>query len=277
MLLEIMLAILTGILFGTFTGLTPGVHVNLISVILISISPALLGLTSPLVLCVFIISVATTHTFIDPIPAIFLGAPNEATALSVLPGHRLLLQGRGYEAVKLTVIGSLLCLIILIAIIPIILPFLPIVYSAVQPYIGYILVLVVIFMLSKEKGLRKMYWAFILFLMSGILGLEVFSIHSLNQPLLGMLSGLFGVSTLLMSLKDDVKIPNQLITEEIKVKKSNLIKALGAATISGSITGLFPGIGAAIAALISMQLVGQIEIYSFLVLIGGDSTSHFSI
>ena len=112
MFLEILLAIFCGCCAGIITGIIPGIHINLVSLLLVSLSGYMLGFTSPLVLAVFIISMAVTHTFLDPIPSIFLGAPDADQALNVLPGHRLLMQGMGYEAVKLTVIGSLLSLIL---------------------------------------------------------------------------------------------------------------------------------------------------------------------
>ena len=82
-------------------------------------SPLLLNYTSPLGLAVFIISMSITHTFLDSIPSIFLGAPDADMAMAILPGHQLLLEGRGFEAVKLTVIGSLLCLLLGILIVPV--------------------------------------------------------------------------------------------------------------------------------------------------------------
>ncbi len=100
MFLEILLAILLGILAGIITGLTPGIHINLISVMLLSVSPVLLKYTNPIALAVFIIAMSVTHTFLDAIPSIFLGAPESATALGVLPGHRYLLKGYGLMAVS---------------------------------------------------------------------------------------------------------------------------------------------------------------------------------
>src|SRR3989338_11714332 len=107
MILEIFLALFLGVLCGIFSGLIPGIHVNLVSVLLVSFSAVLLTYTSPIVLAVFIISLAITHTFFDTIPTIYLGAPDEAQALNVLPGHRLLLKGLGHNAVIYTIIGSL--------------------------------------------------------------------------------------------------------------------------------------------------------------------------
>jgi len=111
MFIQLIISTFAGILCGIITGLIPGIHVNLISVLLISISPLLTNHISPYALALFIIAMSITHTFLDIIPSIFLGAPNEDTALAVLPGHKLLLEGKGYEAVRLATIGSLLSLI----------------------------------------------------------------------------------------------------------------------------------------------------------------------
>lgn len=272
--LEALIAVLIGIAFGIFTGLVPGVHINLVSLLLVSVSSYFLGFTSPLVLGVFIISMSITHTFLDTIPSIFLGAPNEDTALAVLPGHKLLLQGKGYEAVKLSVIGSLLCLIISIIIIPFAIPFLPFVYGIVEPYIGWLLLAISIFMIMKEKS-KKRFWGFYVFLISGIMGLIVLSWPNLNQPLFPMLSGLFGLSVLIVSLFEKVTIPRQRISDTIRIPKAKGIKALFGATISGSLIGIFPGLGSAQAAILSMQLVGELGIYAFLVLIGGINMVNF--
>ena len=103
---QILIAVFLGCCAGIVTGLIPGIHINLVSLILVSVSGYFLGVTSPLVLGVFIISMSVVHTFLDVIPSIFFGAPDPDTALMVLPGHKLLLQGNGLEAVKLEMIGS---------------------------------------------------------------------------------------------------------------------------------------------------------------------------
>ena len=256
MILEIIAAIILGCFFGIITGLIPGIHVNLVSIVLISISPTLLAYTSPMVLSVFIICLALTHTFLDSIPSIFLGAPDPDMVLSVLPGHRMLMEGKGYEAVKLTVIGSFLCLLVTLGLIPLVIPLLPAIYSFIQPFMGWILLVVVISMIFLERGLRKKSIGFYIFLQAGVLGLLVFNIPNLRQPLFPMLSGLFGTSTLLLSLGDSVKVPKQEITSTIKVGKVKTLKAVLAGVFSGSLTGLFPGLGAAQASIIGLLIVG---------------------
>jgi len=264
-------AILVGICLGIITGLTPGVHINLISVMIISMSAFLLPLFPALLLVVAIVSMSVTHTFLDTIPAVFLGAPEADTALSVLPGHKLLLEGNGYKAVKLTVIGSLLGLCLSIALVPILIFVVGFIYPFLKPLIGYILIGVVAFMVLRDKQ-RK--WAFLLFILSGVLGLIVLNLPTLSNPLFPLLSGLFGVSTLVISLKDKVNIPEQKIEKKLKIDKKVMVKAVGAGTFAGFLTSLFPGLGAAQGAVIATQLV-KITNESFLIVIGAISTVNF--
>ena len=91
MLLSFIIALALGIIAGTITGLTPGIHINLVAVILVSAS--LILPISPIILVVFIVAMSITHTFLDFIPSIFLGAPDDDTVLSVLPGHKVTSSG----------------------------------------------------------------------------------------------------------------------------------------------------------------------------------------
>jgi putative membrane protein len=109
-----------GALLGALTGITPGVHVNTLCLVLLSSLPAILPVAScaalwigasaesvPFLMACLIVSAAVSHSFLDFLPSIFLGAPDEDEAVSALPGHRLLLQGRGLEAVAHAAHGSL--------------------------------------------------------------------------------------------------------------------------------------------------------------------------
>jgi putative membrane protein len=108
MLIEIILFLILGVVLGTFTGLTPGIHTNLIGIFIVSISGFFL-FVNPIYFIVIITSMAITHTFVDFIPSVFLGCPDTDTELSILPGHELLKEGLGYEAVYLTCYGKHCC------------------------------------------------------------------------------------------------------------------------------------------------------------------------
>ena len=93
MLLHILIAMCLGMFIGIFSGICPGIHINLVAATLLAVSPILLRYTNALSLVVFIIALAVTHSFLDSIPSIYLGAPDDENALAVLPGQRMLLQG----------------------------------------------------------------------------------------------------------------------------------------------------------------------------------------
>jgi putative membrane protein len=275
MFLEVIIALLLGVVAGTFTGLIPGIHVNLISLMVLSCSALLLQITTPIVLGVFIISLAITHTFLDSLPSIYLGAPDEAQALNVLPGHRLLNKGEGHNAITYTVIGSLGCLILGIALFPLFIVSMEKIYPIVKEYIGYILILIMAFMIIKDNGKRAK--SLMLFLMAGCLGLIVFSIPNLKQPLFPLLSGLFGFSILLVSLLQKSAIPKQDLSKPLTISKKNIAKSVSAASGVGFIAAFLPGFGSSQAAIVATNVVGDIGDEGFLSLVGGINTANMLI
>ena len=270
---EFLVALLLGVFAGIFTGLTPGIHINLVAVLTLTSSPVLLKYTTPLILVVFIISMAVTHTFLDFIPSVFLGAPDPETALSVLPAHRLLLEGKGYEAIQLTTIGSLFGIIITVALAPIIMPSVKIAYPLIQKFIPYILITASLFLILKDS--HSKIWSLISFLMAGVLGIIVLSMPNLEQPLLPLLSGLFGISILLISLKDKVILPQQKITQT-DISKKEMTKALSSSFISSSLSGFLPGLGAAQAAIIGSSMT-KLSTKGFILLVGAIGTIVMSL
>src|SRR3989344_277670 len=107
MILELIIALIIGVLIGTITGLTPGLHINLIITFLsLSFFEKIIS-SNPFPMSIFIVSLSITHIITDFIPSILLGAPEEDSYLSILPGHRMLLEGRGYEAITLCIYGSI--------------------------------------------------------------------------------------------------------------------------------------------------------------------------
>ena len=272
MLVEILIAIILGCLMGLITGLTPGLHINLVSLILLGISPILLVYTSILAVASFIIAMSITHTFTDFISATYLGAPSDDTAMAVLPAHRLLLQGMGHEAIRLATIGSLVCLIVTVALTPILIFIVPIIFNSLKNYVGWLLLALVIFMILREQNSNKKFWAFGIVILSGVLGIIVLNMPNLKDPLLPMLSGLFGVSVLLLSLAQKVKLPPQKVTEHVKVGMKDKIKSIGSGVFSGSLVSIFPGLGPAQAAVLASQIVGEINTFSYLIMVGGINT-----
>ncbi|MFQ5532162.1 MAG: tripartite tricarboxylate transporter permease, partial [Candidatus Nanoarchaeia archaeon] len=270
MLIEIIAALLLGCIMGTFTGLIPGIHINLIGVFIVTLSTSFLAFLNPIYLVVFISSMAITHTFLDFIPSIFLGCPDTDTELSILPGHKLLKKGLGYEAVILTAYGSLAAIFILI---PITIPSTYIIsktFTLIQSLIPYILIIISAILISTEKNKLTALGVFIL---TGFLGLSVLNLpdNLVNHPLLPLLTGLFGSSMLIISIKNKNQIPPQKLTKpNLKYK---IAKPLLGALIASPLCSFLPGLGSGQAAIIGNTLTNKkSNIKDFLILLGATNT-----
>lgn len=246
MLLEFLLALLLGVIAGTFTGLVPGIHINLIGTLLVSGTFSILAGIAPLYLVIFIVAMSIAHVFLDFIPSIFLGAPEDGTELSVLPGHEMLKKGQGFQAVYLASKGCLYGLFIfLILIIPLyfISPFIRNIPGIIIAF-GLIAVSLNMILLEKKKLL-----ALFVFLLTGVLGYLTFNIE-LKEPLLPLLTGLFGSASLFFSIKQKTKLEKQKIIKKIEIKKK---KAIISSAIFSPLALFLPALSSGQLAIISNQ------------------------
>ena len=161
-----MVAAVAGTILGALSGLIPGLHVNSTALLLVAVQvPLTAGFATALagwgpgpddlaiLVSAMIVALVVAHVMVSMVPAVFLGAPAPETALSVLPGHRLLLEGRGLEAVRLGAWGALAGTIVTIcALVP--LRFLmgtPLdAYDRVRPGIPFLLFGLVAFLILTE-------------------------------------------------------------------------------------------------------------------------------
>jgi len=268
MLLEIVLALLLGLIAGTITGLSPGIHINLVAAFLTA-SIGYFASIPLIVLVVFIVAMSITHTFLDFIPSIFLGAPEEDSFLSVLPGHQLLKEGKGHEAFVITIYGSLTALIIILLFTPLYILFLPTIFTTIKFAIPFILIFISLYLILREE---EPFISFVTFSLAGILGFLAFNLP-VKEPLMPLLSGLFGLSALVISLKTKSQIQKQKIQplRQIKLKKKDFFKSIGAILISSPFCAFLPGIGSGHAATIGSEIISQ-DRKGFLFLVGATNT-----
>jgi putative membrane protein len=256
-----------GSLMGVMTGLTPGIHVNTLLPFMVVLP------VSGTVGASLIFSLAVAHTFLDFIPSTIFGVPDGDTALSVLPAHRLLLSGRGYEAIKLTVVGSLGALIVSCMLVLPMIYCIPILYRTISPYMEYVLLSFVFFIILSEKCLKKMLLASTIFLIAGLYGYTVLStpLGSENLILFPVFCGLFGLSTLLVSLKMQSELPLQPLDSRIHLNRREIFVNIAKGAAAGIFVSLFPGIGPAHAtAVISVRTSPR----QFLVAVSGVNTAN---
>jgi putative membrane protein len=292
-LLLVILFCVLGVITGIATGLLPGLHVNNIALILLSLSGAIVsafsflfehGISEDFILVlisIYIISTSISHTFHDVIPSTFLGAPDEDMALSVLPAHSLLLEGKGFEAVALSAMGSygaiLFCFLLLFPIRFIIGN--PIFfYETLREIMLFVLIAISLLMIGTEKAkievfgkkgvsasVAGMLFALFLFILSGFFGLYIFDVPvespiGLSSPVLfPALSGLFGTPTLITSLRTKPAIPEQNINDpdlDKKTKRSCVLSVM-TGSFGGILVSIIPGITSATGTVIAMNARGE--------------------
>ncbi len=267
-----------GIIAGTITGIVPGVHVNTITFLILSISPFLLSHFSPLTITIFIVSLAITHTFLNFIPSVFLGAPDTDTALSVLPGHKLLDEGKGYEAIIHSLHGSLIGLVIIIILTPLFIFTLPLIYNYVESSMFYILITASIFLIWKEEKSRGL--AIIVFFLSGFLGIASGGLDIRNS-LMPLLAGLFGASSLITGILKKEDIPKQKTGGMIEVLKGsinefrfnkNMKNIAIVSSLSAPLCCFLPSLGSSQAGVIGSNFIDEVKAKDFLVLLGAINT-----
>ena len=270
-MIELVIPLIIGILAGTFTGLIPGIHINLVAILALSL--VFISTLPTTTLLIFITAMAITHTFIDFIPAIFLGAPDEDTALGILPGHEFLLNGQGHQALKLTLLGSTIAITSLFLVIPIFIFLIPKTYPFIQRMMGFLLIWIVIFLIYNEK--KSKIKAMLIFFLAGFVGLATLNLD-IKQPLLPLLTGLFGTSTIVHSIKSRTIVPEQEI-KKLSLNKKELIKPTLATIFVSPICSFLPGLGSSQAAIIGSEITGKLNREQFLILLGSINTLVMSI
>jgi len=281
-----------GFVLGIIAGLVPGLHLNNFAAMLLALSPQLFawGL-SPFEVAGIILSASISQTFFDAIPAIFLGAPDSEAALTVLPGQRLMLEGRGIEAVRLSALGSAGSMIFALFLIIPISWMVGSYYDYLTKYVGILLLAIAIMMIRSERGpwiegqgawvhYKYKAVAALLFITSGLLGVFAFDHESIAvspldlepQVLLPLLSGIFGASSLLLSFSAETLVPEQK-ESEIRLSSAAIARALFSGGLGGSVVAWIPGVSPSVAA-ITARLGAAPAPEEFLVSIAGVNSAN---
>ena len=256
-MIELVVACFIGIFIGTMTGIIPGIHVNTAGAILFASSNFLLSQVSPEFLCVLMVSMSIAHALTEFVPSMLLGVPQEGTATSILPGHRMVLQGRSKEVIRIVCVGGFGAIIVTILMLPIFSILLPILHDISKPYTWMILLVASVYLTYRlTANNRDFLWSILLFVLSGILGWIIFqSPIPSGVTLMCVFSGLFGISTILFSLNDSSTIPHQNPFYELNIDYDKF-KSIFAGGITGAILGFLPGFGPAQGTVIAQAVSG---------------------
>lgn len=240
---ELFTGLFLGLFMGVISGLIPGIHANTMAGFLLSFQAAVLLFLGPEAMAVSLFCALITHTFLDIIPSAVFGIPDADTAITVLPAHNFILEGRGSEAVRLSAVGGLYAVIFSMPLIILFFTVLPVFQDYIDWWIGILLIAVAgILALSSESP----EWFTAVFLTSGILGVFTFNYPYLATGVAGqsgilmpLLTGLFGISVLLFS--SGGVMPEQGKNSGWN-RNNSIFKCSLAGTAAGAVVGWLPGL-----------------------------------
>jgi len=264
-----------GIALGTMSGLVPGLHANNFALLLAGFAPAIPA--PPLYVGAAMLAAGVTHTFLDVVPALALGVPDPAMAPTALPGHRLVLQGRGREAIRLSALGSALAVGLAVPLaVPVTLA-MGRLYPVIIAHLTLVLGTLCVLLILTERTRRARVGAGLAVGASGLLG-----VLTLDMPAAGLLpagnmlaplfAGLFGAPVLIEALSGE-GVPEQA-DAQVTTSRRFVLAVAGVGTLSGAIVGFLPGISSAIAAAGALTALPYRGPRAFVVATSGVSTSN---
>ncbi len=284
-----------GVLLALLPSLVPALHIYNVAGLVVLLTVAYDYLL-PEHLAMLLLGMVTGYAFLNTIPAIFLAAPDDASAFIVLPGQKYLLQRRGYEAVVLTGLGGLGGIIVLVLLTPVATPLLPALRAVLQPHVHWILWAVIAFMLLSEwpkgsdrapvgiarwwDGWKSLTAGLITFLLSGLLGFillyrSLVPVARAYQNLLPAFAGLFAVPWLVQNLLARVELPEQYIARTVDATPELLLRGILAGAAGGLFAAFFPVVTGGIGSLIAGHATAQRDDRLFIISQGASRVTYY--
>jgi len=264
-----------GVTLGTISGLTPGIHANTFALLLAGVAPAVPGPLS--YVGAAMLAAGTVHTFLDVVPALALGVPDPAMAASALPGHRLVLQGRGREAVRLSALGSAGAVVFAVPLSVPMTRLMTTAYPAVRAHLPLVLGGVACLLVLTEGTTVGRVGATLSVAASGALGALALDLPAGGPVAAGgmlapLFAGLFGAPVLLDALSG-AGVPEQA-DATVTTPRAAVAGFALAGTLSGAVVGYLPGVSSAVAATLALLVVPGSGPRGFLVTTSGVNTAN---
>jgi putative membrane protein len=265
-----------GVALGTLSGLTPGLHVNTLALLLAAAAPTVPG--PPHLVGAAMLAAGVVHSFLDAVPALALGVPDAAMAVTALPGHRLVIAGRGREALRLSALGSGGAVVVAVPLAVPLTAAMTEAYPVVRAHLPLVLAGVVAFLVATESSRRAMVGGVLAFAASGALGVATLDLDPAGLVGAGgmlspLFAGLFGAPVLVDAL-DGGGVPEQA-DPAIAAPPRAVGVATAAGAAAGAVVGYVPGVSSAIAAILALvALPADSGDRSFVVATSGVNTAN---
>jgi len=283
-----------GALLGSILACVPGMHVaGVLAVLAFSFGEVQwLHYAVPLSAGLIV-----SYCIIGFVPLVFLAVPDESLFSAVNPSQDMLREGKGMQALMLGGIGACTCIMITSAAINIrsIQDLLVDVFASLRPHWHWLIWSVTAYMLMSEwpqrpgPGLRPMARLFsawrsllpglLVFILSAELGIIVF-FGEVGMPetafasIMPMVSGIFSVPWLVLSILKNQPIPGQSSIRMAYVSRGSLMTGLLAGISGGAFACLVPGVSAGVGGFLAGHMCSLNNRSAFVVAQGASRSAY---
>ncbi len=246
---------LAGATLGSASGLVPGLHANNFAMVLAAGAATLPG--PPLAVGAAMLAAGVVHTFLDVVPTLALGVPDPAMAAGALPGHRLVIAGRGREALRLSALGSGVATVGALAVAVPLTAGMRVAYPVLRSHLPLVLGAVAVVLVASEPSWRARVAGAGTLALATALGWATLDLSPaaplpVGGTLTPLFAGLFGVP-ILLDAADGAGVPPQ--DDPVVATAPRLVLATaGAGTAAAAMVGYLPGVSAGVAAVIALPL-----------------------
>ncbi len=287
---------LLGTCLGAFVALMPGLHVYSIAAFALALSGQNLIPLANESLALFLLGMVTGWAVVNAIPAVFLFAPDDASAMTVMPSTKLMMRGRGAEAAILIGAGSLAACVALVALAPVLDELIRPLRTIISPHLGWMLTAIIVFLLLGEwpRGNERLptparrlasAWAYLgagllTFLLSGLMGFVLMyrspiPPEAAYQNLLPAFVGLFSLPGLIQILAFGSAIPKQDPRAAPSLSANLLARGALTGVAGGLFAGVMPVISGGIGGLLAGHATAQRDDRLFLISQGASKVAYY--
>lgn len=269
-------------LLGTFVGclfsLFPSLHIYNVAGIALIIWMYVGDSMNHLAVAPFFVAMIVAFSFINTIPMTFFGAPDESAVVTILPGTKYFMQGRGYEAAVLSGLGGLIAIALMVVLTPVYFYLLPTMDVILSAHTHWLLMLVMVYMLMSEwpkgSGIGQTRWqkfsdawgniwaGLFTFAASAVLGIIIIS-KGLIAPEMGFQNimpvfvGLFAIPSIIQNLVSTQMVPRQHICRDLDCGVGDMAKSAFVGGIAGAISSYLPAVTAGIGSILSSHITSM--------------------
>jgi TctA family transporter len=184
--------------------------------------------------------------------------PEEGNVLAMHPIFKFVSEGKALIVLKLSLLGLVIALLLGVILSPALILIMPPVFMFAKDYAVFFLATIAVFLILTDE---HKFSALLIFALAGVVGW--FGLEMLNQPLLILLTGFFGLPLLFQA---KAHMPKQMMTYSTLVDRKSIARGIGAAGLSSLLLTFIPAVGPAQASVFTRSVMKKTE--EFFVAIG---------